>query len=262
MIRRPPRSTLDRSSAASDVYKRQDLKYARWGGSGWLTETVDGANGDAVGSQTSIAVDAANRPFIAYLDDTNGVLKLAQWTGSAWQIQTVDGSGAIGGAMSLALDSAGRPHIAYIDTGSAALKYGRWTGTLWDLQIIDSIGYVGFVSMAIDSANVVHVGYYDAANGDLKVARGKANYPWNIQTVDSNGDVGGYVSLAVDMAGNPHLAYYDWTQYTLKYAYLAGTTWVVQTVADTGLVGYTSLCLLYTSPSPRERTRSRMPSSA
>ena len=25
MIRRPPRSTLDRSSAASDVYKRQDL---------------------------------------------------------------------------------------------------------------------------------------------------------------------------------------------------------------------------------------------
>src|SRR5678815_182787 len=29
MIRRPPRSTLDRSSAASDVYKRQ--KVAMWG---------------------------------------------------------------------------------------------------------------------------------------------------------------------------------------------------------------------------------------
>ena len=27
MIRQPPRSTLDRSSAASDVYKRQDLNY-------------------------------------------------------------------------------------------------------------------------------------------------------------------------------------------------------------------------------------------
>ena len=27
MIRRPPRSTLDRSSAASDVYKRQIVKY-------------------------------------------------------------------------------------------------------------------------------------------------------------------------------------------------------------------------------------------
>ena len=29
MIRRPPRSTLDRSSAASDVYKRQDRDRAR-----------------------------------------------------------------------------------------------------------------------------------------------------------------------------------------------------------------------------------------
>ena len=29
MIRRPPRSTLDRSSAASDVYKRQDLERRR-----------------------------------------------------------------------------------------------------------------------------------------------------------------------------------------------------------------------------------------
>ena len=28
MIRRPPRSTLDRSSAASDVYKRQDQLHA------------------------------------------------------------------------------------------------------------------------------------------------------------------------------------------------------------------------------------------
>ena len=32
MIRRPPRSTLDRSSAASDVYKRQVVPYAPDGG--------------------------------------------------------------------------------------------------------------------------------------------------------------------------------------------------------------------------------------
>ena len=32
MIRRPPRSTLDRSSAASDVYKRQIGNYAIIGG--------------------------------------------------------------------------------------------------------------------------------------------------------------------------------------------------------------------------------------
>ena len=31
MIRRPPRSTLDRSSAASDVYKRQDVIKSKTG---------------------------------------------------------------------------------------------------------------------------------------------------------------------------------------------------------------------------------------
>ena len=34
MIRRPPRSTLDRSSAASDVYKRQDLDMIKAAGLG------------------------------------------------------------------------------------------------------------------------------------------------------------------------------------------------------------------------------------
>ncbi|WDT37995.1 hypothetical protein PVA38_10485 [Streptococcus pneumoniae D39] len=39
---------------------------------------------------------------------------------------------------------------------------------------------------------------------------------------------------------------------------------VTITTGPTRLIklGYTSSCLLYTSPSPRDRTRSRMPSSA
>mgnify|MGYP003380767279 CR=1 FL=1 len=42
MIRRPPRSTLDRSSAASDVYKRQALKKAD---RGFSFQAVDSSNG-------------------------------------------------------------------------------------------------------------------------------------------------------------------------------------------------------------------------
>ena len=34
MIRRPPRSTLDRSSAASDVYKRQDIAITKLNSNG------------------------------------------------------------------------------------------------------------------------------------------------------------------------------------------------------------------------------------
>src|SRR5678816_4922956 len=40
MIRRPPRSTLDRSSAASDVYKRQPPGYVGYDEGGQLTEQV------------------------------------------------------------------------------------------------------------------------------------------------------------------------------------------------------------------------------
>ena len=38
MIRRPPRSTLDRSSAASDVYKRQEYEAA------WALGAANGVN--------------------------------------------------------------------------------------------------------------------------------------------------------------------------------------------------------------------------
>src|SRR5678815_4214332 len=36
MIRRPPRSTLDRSSAASDVYKRQPINWPRRARRYWI----------------------------------------------------------------------------------------------------------------------------------------------------------------------------------------------------------------------------------
>ena len=52
-----------------------------------------------------------------------------------------------------------------------------------------------------------------------------------------------------------------------KLSYKLGKFMVYEPLKDTlGLrrirVGYTAGCLLYTSPSPRDRTRSRMPSSA
>ena len=50
---------------------------------------------------------------------------------------------------------------------------------------------------------------------------------------------------------------YMWTNFTshiITIGIVAGILWL--------LTGYLGVCLLYTSPSPRDRTRSRMPSSA
>ncbi|MCU0613311.1 MAG: hypothetical protein MUE60_16190, partial [Candidatus Eisenbacteria bacterium] len=34
---------------------------------------------------------------------------------------------------------------------------------------------------------------------------------WNIQTIDSSGDVGSYSSLVLDALRHPHISYYDYT---------------------------------------------------
>src|SRR5678810_1473604 len=48
MIRRPPRSTLDRSSAASDVYKRQTLGNTITTATGYVLAKVDAAGNETV----------------------------------------------------------------------------------------------------------------------------------------------------------------------------------------------------------------------
>ena len=71
-IRRPPRSTLDRSSAASDVYKRQEEMIA----AGVAAIVVLGGTAN-LGVATKAAVDAGIPVFgsdAAYLGDTGACL--------------------------------------------------------------------------------------------------------------------------------------------------------------------------------------------
>src|SRR4030067_231829 len=57
---------------------------------------------------------------------------------------------------------------------------------------------------------------------------------WDIQTVDSAGNVGQYTSIAVNGSGPPRIGYQDVTNADVKYAKWAGGSWEIETVDSFG----------------------------
>jgi len=75
-------------------------------------------------------------------------------------------------------------------------------------------------------------------------ASGVGASEWQVEVVDSVGDVGQHASIAVDSLKRPHLSYYDATNGALKYAYWSGNAWIIEQVDGGGYVGdYTSIAL-------------------
>jgi uncharacterized repeat protein (TIGR01451 family) len=167
-------------------------------------------------------------------------LKYASYNGTAWNIQTVDDSAdMVGRYTSLALDDDnGYPHISYYDDTNTALKYASYNGTAWNLQLVDSgvgpFDNVGMAnSLALDATGYPHISYNDfTPRYDLKYASYNGT-AWNLQTVDSAGEIRDYTSLALDGNGYPHISYYRYDN-SLKYASYNGTAWNTQIVTYDG----------------------------
>jgi hypothetical protein len=71
--------------------RRVYLKYAKWNGTSWTIQTVEGVASLMGDRDVSLALDALGRPHISYKNGSP--LKYAAWNGVTWDIQTVDGSG-------------------------------------------------------------------------------------------------------------------------------------------------------------------------
>jgi hypothetical protein len=65
---------------------------------------------------------------------------------------------------------------------------------------------------------------------------------WDIEIIDTVGDVGKFSSLALDSHDNPHIIYIDETHfpYKLKYAYKIGSTWVCEIIDNYNFTGLTN----------------------
>ena len=74
------------------------------------------------------------------------------------------------------------------------------------------------------------------------VTTASADWTWQIQSIDSIGNVGVYTALSFDTTGKPYISYYDISNDNLKLAYWAGTQWNISVIDTTGSVGqYSSL---------------------
>ena len=246
-----------------------DLKYARWTGTSWLVETVDDTG--STGQYTAIAVDSNDRPHISYHDFGNKNLMYAHWNGSSWNTETVDTAPNVGQYSSIAVDTSNKPHISYYDWGNSWLRYAHFNGTSWQVEGADISGSAGlYSSIALNSSDRPYISY--AASSQVRYANRDNGITWQSEIVDTFNPA--YISLAMDSTDTPHISYFVQGDADLKHARWNGSAWEIETVDSAGDVGrFSSIfldsadvphisCLLYTSPSPRDRTRSRMPSSA
>ena len=213
----------------------EDLKYASWSGAVWNIETVDGTNPAElwVGSHTSLALNAADRPRISYHSISAGNLKYAAWDGAAWDIETVDTDADAGRFTSLALDESDKPRISYTEGSVTDLGFAWWSDGAWHQSPgpdgVDN-GRGLYTSLAVNAAGQSRISHLDGATGDLRLAswRGAADGDWVVEVVDNVGwDVGtapgmGLVaglssSIAVGADGKTNIAYYNYTNGNLNF---------------------------------------------
>ena len=221
----PPSLALDGTGSPHIGFWNQTdgtLKYAYREDGAWQVETAD----DSGGSEVSLALNGDGSPFLSYV--RGGTLFCAYRQVAGWNIETVDSAGGARYS-SLALSGEGYPRICYYDSSADDLRYAYRDSGGWHLEIVDDEGDVGQrCSLALDAGGHPHVSYYDRGSfapfpyeyrQDLKYAHWDGA-GWQIETVDSDGDVGDYSSLALDSAGYPHVGYHDTSHRDLKYAYI------------------------------------------
>jgi hypothetical protein len=193
-----------------------NLMYAKWDGSDWDDKVTVDSSGD-VGKFASLAFDSSGNPSIGYYDDTNDALKWAydddddgDWNEGDWPMTLADNANDDFGKYCSHNISGSSFGFAFYKANTTDLLYYEYdivTSNTSQVDV-DSGNDVGKFSSLKFHSGVPGISYYDATNGNLKYATEGSPY-WNVQTVDSTGDVGQYSSLDYDGSGNPSIAYYN-----------------------------------------------------
>ena len=210
------------------------LRLAFWKDSFW--EIVDVLPDDDI-RICSLELGSTGAPEIAYWRISDYTIHYIFWDGTSWIDTLIAGGegGMAGPDCSLCIDSQGNPMISYLfHSSDSPLCFAQRVGSDWIHSTIDpSLSAVLNVSMDLGVDDTPHVAYFDQANYDLRYAVRGERF-WNVQTVDSEGNVGYDAHIAVDSRNLPHISYMDRTIGALKYAHYNGEEWEICIVDSTG----------------------------
>jgi len=196
----------------------------------------DGAYTGDAGYSSSLKIDAAGHPHVAYISDDPwvnpcGLRYATSSDGANWTVTKLDELDQLNyfsrtyTRMSLALDSRGYPHISYFnqttsDSTPSQLYYLSWNGTGWDRETVAVLLSKRDFStpLAIDAQDIPHIAYCDVAGKALIYATRSPSGDWSTQTVVQGPDLLRIPFLALSPSGSPGIAYYDMTSHALKFA--------------------------------------------
>ena len=249
-----PALALDASGSPAIVFLFEDV------GEGFVTfaAAADGWTLDRLVEgyfygPIDLAFDPQNRPNIVYHDHQAsqfrqelGDLTYALSDSSGWQIAAVEDDGHDGWDSTIAIAADGVVRAAGVDPsqfgGTDGVEYYELQDGTWSVTAIGSgpIPYEFNVSLAVSPDGLPALSYYDDGTGDLVFASFDGA-EWNLETVQSEGDVGKFSSLRFDAEGRPHISFFEelgGSSGRVLYAVRDGGAWTVEevgTLADVRL---------------------------
>lgn len=193
-------------------------------------------------------VDIANQPVEGVLVSDNaghsattgpdGAYELSGLPAGVYTLQPASAEGSFAPSSRTVRVEAAQPQVDFTALASAWLPI--FVGV--NLQLGGNPPESSDHSLALDSGSNPHVVFGSAA---LYYAR-YDGLIWQVQTVDSNPNVGKYASIAIDSDDQPHISYYDAGNGALKYAVWNenDAVWEIETVDSSGDTGQmTSIAL-------------------
>jgi len=195
------------------------------------------------------------QPIIAYHDHQGlrfdpqlGDAVIATLQNDTWNLLTVSHPGHDGWDNSLALDADGNWHTVGVDPAQFGsqdgVEYATNAFNEGDAFVVENVpgGPVNYeFATAVDVApdGTIGVTYFDMNGGqDLVYAERSAGTEgaWEMEKVDTEGDVGRYADIRFDADGNPHLTYFfrgEGRAGTVRYAWRdADGAWTIEDVGE------------------------------